>query len=297
MYKNYLKVAIRNLLKNKSFTAINILGLSMGLMVAILVFLYVKGEKSYESHTDGYEQIYRTGIQANMMGQVMDAPVSPSPMAHAFRTEFPEVITATRINPVRQEIMIQHKDNKIYIENGVYADSCFFKVFNYEFIHGDPETALVDLNTMVITETTAKKFFGDENPMGKILNYDTRQDYTVTGVVKEVNGKTHMIDFDMFMSANAIDDRWLSNGNFTYVKVKKGQNAFAFTAKVNETFLPKIEPEVIGLASRNHVWPNPKDKAYFELIGEMHERGYSVPCGTCVGVMITLELRIEDQLY
>ena len=133
MFKNYLKVAFRSLNKNRIYALINILGLALGLTVTILVFMFVKDEMSYEKHWSDYERVYRTGIKANMMGQKIDAPVSPSPMANAFRTEFTDVETATRIQTVNQEIMMRHEQTKVYIQQGVYADSTFFKVFDYEF--------------------------------------------------------------------------------------------------------------------------------------------------------------------
>lgn len=167
MLKNYIKVAFRNLEKNRAYAAINILGLAMGLMVSILVFLYVIDETSYEKHITDYQDIYRMGIKANMMGQAMDAPISCSPMAQSLRTDFTDVVTATRMKPAGQEIMLRHEDNKLYIPTGSRADSMFFTVFDYEFVHGNPNTALKEENAMVLTEATAQKFFGNENPMGK----------------------------------------------------------------------------------------------------------------------------------
>ena len=118
------------------------------------------------------------------MGQKMDAPVSPSPMANAFRTEFTDVETATRINTVKQEIMVRHEQTKVYIQKGVYADSSFFKVFDYTFIHGDPNTALKEENAIVLTEESARKLFGDKNALGEVVNYDNRRDYIVRGIGK-----------------------------------------------------------------------------------------------------------------
>ena len=92
MFKNYVKVAVRTLLKNKAYSAINIIGLALGLMVSIIVFLYVKDETSYEKHVNDYERIYRFGIKASMMGMNIDAPVSCSPMANSLRTEFHQLI-------------------------------------------------------------------------------------------------------------------------------------------------------------------------------------------------------------
>jgi len=243
MFKNYIKVAFRSLNKNRVYAIINILGLALGLTITILVFLFVKDETSYEKHWDGYDRIYRTGIKANMMGQIMDAPVSCSPMANTFRTEFPEVETATRLKVINQEVLIGHEQNKVYIEDGVRADSTFFKVFNYEFVHGDPNTALKEVNAIVLTEETAKKLFGDKNAMGKIVNYDDRTDYIVKGVVKEPKGNAHF-KFNFFLADHELRNVWMNNGWHTYVKIKEGTDYEAFSEHMKQNFMKKIEPDV-----------------------------------------------------
>ena len=242
MLKNYLKVA-RSLNKNRVYALINILGLALGLTVTILVFLFVRDETSYEKHWDGYDRIYRTGIKGNLMGQKMDAPVSPSPMANAFRTEFTDIESATRIQAGRQEILMRHEQTKVYIQHGVFADSTFFKVFDYEFVHGDPNTALKEDNALVLTEETARKLFGDKNAMGGIVNYDNRRDYIVKGIVKEPEGHAHF-QFDMFLSQNGIENMWMSNNWNTYLKLKEGVDVRDFEVKMKSNFLKKIEPEV-----------------------------------------------------
>ncbi len=243
MFKNYLKVAFRSLNKNRIYALINILGLALGLTVTILVFMFVKDEMSYEKHWSGYDRVYRTGIKANMMGQKMDAPVSPSPMANAFRTEFTDVETATRINPVNQEIMMRHEQTKVYIQHGVYADSTFFKIFDYEFVHGDPEAALNEENALVLTEESARKLFGDKNAFGEIVNYDNRRDYIVKGIVREPKGHAHF-EFDMFMAQNDIRNIWMSNSFNTYVKLREGADFNKFNEEMTANFTKKIEPDV-----------------------------------------------------
>lgn len=243
MFKNYLKVAFRTLNKNRVYALINILGLALGLTVTILVFMFVKDETSYEKHWSGYDRVYRTGIRGDLMGQKMDAPASPSPMANTFRTEFLDVETATRIQAGRQEILMRHEQTKVYIEHGVSADSTFFKVFDYEFVHGDPNTALIENNGLVLTEESARKLFGDENPMGKIVNYDNRRDLIVKGVVKEPKGHAHF-QFDMFTADNNIQNIWMSNNYITYVKLKEGVNVEDFEMEMKANFLKKIEPDV-----------------------------------------------------
>jgi putative ABC transport system permease protein len=243
MFKNYFKVAFRSLNKNRTYAAINILGLALGLTVTILVFLFIKDETSYDKHWNGYERIYRTGIKADMMGQKMNAPASPSPMANAFRNEFPEVEVATRIQAIRQEILVSNKETKIYFERSVSADSLFFKVFDYEFTHGNAASALNQPNGAVLTEDAAKKLFGDENAMGKIINWDNRRDYIVRGIVKEPKGHAHF-KFDVFIADNNVQPIWLSNNWMTYVKIKEGVEFAPFLSKMQTVFLKKIEPDV-----------------------------------------------------
>lgn len=243
MFKNYLKVAFRTLNKNRVYAFINILGLALGLTITILVFLFIKDETSYDNHWSDSDRIYRMGLKANAMGQNIDAPISPSPMAQALRTDFPEVETATRFQPNNQEILMRYEENKIYIQTMASADSLFFNVFDYEFVHGNPNTALKDENTIVVTEETASKLFGSENPMGKVLNYDNRQDYIVTGVIKEMQGKSHF-QFDMVLSSNNVQNRWTSNNFKTYFKLREGVNPDEFYPKMNAAFMKNVEPEI-----------------------------------------------------
>jgi len=243
MFKNYLKVALRSLNKNRIYAFINILGLALGLAVTILVFLFIKDETSYEKHWVGYERIYRTGIKADMMGQKMDAPVSCSPMANTFRTEFTDVESSTRIQTGRQEILMRHDQTKVYIQHIAQADSSFFNVFNYEFIHGDPKTALKETNSIVLTEETKRKLFGDQSAMGEVVNYDNRRDLIVTGIVKEPQGHAHF-NFDLFVSDNEIRNIWINNSWNTYVKLKKGSDFNSFEVQMKTNFMKKIEPDV-----------------------------------------------------
>jgi putative ABC transport system permease protein len=243
MFKNYIKVAFRSLNKNRIYAVINILGLALGLAVTILVFLFIKDETSYEKHWDGYERIYRTGIKADMMGQKMNAPASPSPMANTFRTEFTDVESATRIKTVNQEILVSHEQTKIYIQKGVSVDSTFFKVFDYEFILGDPKTALNEPNGIVLTEASALKLFGNKNALGEVVKYDNRRDYIVKGIVKEPKEHAHF-QFDMFVADHSITTIWMNNSWVTYVKLKENADYKSFEAEMRRNFMKKIEPDV-----------------------------------------------------
>lgn len=258
MLKNYFKVAIRNLNKNRVFALINILGLSLGLTVSLIVFMFVKHELSYDKHNDDYQNIYRMGIVANMMGQAMDAPVSPSPASQTLRTEFNDVETATRVQIITQEIFIKHNDVGFYIPVGARVDSTFFKVFTHEFVYGDPLTALTEENAIVISNKIAKQFFDNENPMGKILNYDNRQDFIVRGVVEEPAGNAHFHS-DFYLADNGIQNIWISNNYQTYIKLKEGADPVQFHEEMTANFMDKIAPDVerfLGMPSEEFLKNN-----------------------------------------
>lgn len=243
MLKNYFKVAIRNLSRNKVYAFINILGLGLGLTITILVFMFVKDETSYDKHWADSDRMYRTGIKADMMGQKMDGPSSPSPMAHTLRTEFNEIESATRFQPERQEILMRYEQTKVYIQKGVYADSSFFKVFDYEFAHGDPATALNEPNAIVLTEESSQKLFGHKNGIGNIVNFDNRQDLIVKGIVKTPKGNSHF-HFDMFMAQNHIQNVWIANNFYTYFRINENVDFASLEEKMKANFMKKIEPNV-----------------------------------------------------
>jgi len=243
MIKNYIKIAFRSLKKNKTYALINILGLSLGLMVALIVYLFVKNETSYEKHIDGSERIYRIGLSASIFGQEINNPNACGPMAETLRSEFTNVENATRINDI-SDVLLIHEETRLYFEDGAQVDSAFFKVFNYDFIYGNPLKATKEDNAIVLSEFAAKNLFGDENPMGKIVRFDDRIDYIVRGVVKKPKGNSHFY-FDYFLGLNATTDRsWTNNNFYTYVKLKEGVDKDDFFKGMTTNFYKKVAAEV-----------------------------------------------------
>ena len=188
MWKNYLKIAFRNLVRNKAYSAINILGLALGVACCLLLVLYIQDEMSYDKHHDRVEDIYRivTHFQSDV-GIDKVGWTSP-PIAMTLRDEIPEVETAVRvISPVEQNL-IRHGENLFYEINGFLADSTLFDVFTYELKEGNPKTALIEPNTIVLSETLAQKLFGNEPALEKILSVNQSGlfvEYKVTGVYQE----------------------------------------------------------------------------------------------------------------
>src|SRR3984885_3316268 len=171
MIQNYLKIAWRNLLKNKAFSFINIFALSMGISVCFIIMLFVQDELSYDRFNKNADRIVRIYFKANMNGgKISEAGIMP-PVAKALKTEYPEVENVTRLRrDGRPKIEYQQKVFKD--AEAAFVDPNFFSIFNFPFVKGDPKTALAQPNTIVITEEMANRFFGNEDPMGKTLTYN-----------------------------------------------------------------------------------------------------------------------------
>jgi putative ABC transport system permease protein len=192
MFKNYLKIAIRNIHKNKLFAAINILGLAVGMACFILISLWVQDELSHDEFHLNKNELYLINIKHPGDLNGYGDPNAPYALAPILAQEFPEIINYTRIEELDNIITCTFKyqpdenqsGQKMFYESNVWrVDTSFFTMFTFPFIHGNPETALGNQNSLVITDKIAEKYFGRENPLGKKLTLNNRRDYMVTGVV------------------------------------------------------------------------------------------------------------------
>ncbi|MBE9492188.1 MAG: ABC transporter permease, partial [Bacteroidetes bacterium] len=156
MFKNYLISAYRNFIRNKFYTLINILGLTIGLAAFIFILLFIRDELTYDRYNKKYERIYRLESSFNIAGKYEKFAIVPIPMGPAFQLEFPEVKTFTRLTNAGN-VLIRYDNHEYYEEDFYFADSTVFDVFTYEFLLGEPENALTKPNTMVITEKVARK--------------------------------------------------------------------------------------------------------------------------------------------
>ncbi len=248
MIKNYIKIALRNIYKNKVYSLLNITGLAVGVMAFIMIMLYVRFELSFDKSSSNSEQIYRVITKGSMSGNDFNMVVSPAPVGTAFVEEIPGVINFTRTRNFGFPV-IRYKD-KVFSEEGWFnADSSFFEVFDLELIQGDTKTALKEPNTVVLTKSTAERYFGSEDPMGKTLNSDRRRDYVVTGVIEDPPKNTHF-HYDFLSSLMTYPDQandgiWVSNNFYTYILLDKNtppeQVASAFPGMVTKYAGPQIE--------------------------------------------------------
>ena len=255
MVKNYFKIAWRNLLKNKAFSFINIMGLSIGITVCFVIMLYVQDELSYDRFNVKADRIYRIAFKATINGgKINESNVMP-PVAGALQRDFPEVEEATRLNQAGKP-KITYKNRSFKDDRVALADSNFFSVFTIPFIKGDAKTALIEPNSIVITKDAARKYFGNEEPLGKLLTVNDGSNTLckVTGVINKIPANSHF-HFDMFVAMSSLpyakDPTWMASGMFTYIVLKKGYDykklEAKFPAMVEKYMGPQIQ-QAMGLS-------------------------------------------------
>ncbi len=227
MLKNYLKSALRNIKRYKGYTFINIAGLAIGMACCILILMYITTELSYDRYHTNADRIVRLGLDANMGGTTVVTPISNVPSAPTLIQTYPEVLDAARIRTVSKRA-VQYED-KVFFENGIlYADNSIFRVFTFPMLKGDSSTALKPAYTVVLTEETALRYFGNTDPLGKILKFNNQYDFTVTGVMENVPKNSHFT-FDMLCSFETLYDlnresmeEWFNFNLYTYLLLSEG---------------------------------------------------------------------------
>src|SRR5262245_16548732 len=197
MLKNYLQIALRNILKHKSYSVVNIAGLAVGIACCLLILLYVQDELSYDRFHQNAAQIYRATLATSQQR----VEVTPSILGPIFQREFPEVARTVRFYETTRfgAVVVQHGERVFQEERFMFADSTVFEIFTFPFITGDPAVALTRPQTIVLTQRAARKYFGEANPLGQTLRVNNNRDYEVTGVIQDVPRASHL-QFDFLAS-------------------------------------------------------------------------------------------------
>jgi putative ABC transport system permease protein len=246
MIKNYIKIAIRSLSKNKGFTAINVLGLALGLASCLLIMFYVFDELSYDKYNTKADRIYRVNEDIRFGGNSNSYAVAPAPLASALKNDFPEVEQVVRFR-TRGNFQVKKGNQNIQEDRVVYADPAIFKVFTLPMIGGDPATALNDTHSVVITERTAQKYFNRTNVVGQVLTVNDTSLYKITGVIKDIPKQSHF-NYDLFLSMSSLpnsrDDSWFSSNYNTYVLLKPNADFNKFQAKIPAFFQAQSGPQL-----------------------------------------------------
>jgi len=229
MLRNYFKIAFRNLIKHKAYSAINISGLAIGIACCMIILLYIRNELSYDKFHKNAGQIFRITAKIEFENRIYETTQSPAPMAPALVRDFPEVLNAVRIYRISwHRNFLRYKDKLFYEDRFFYADPSFFEIFSFPLIQGNPETALKEQSSLVITEKAARKYFGDDDPLEKILTLNNSEDYKVTGVLRNIPQNSHFkFEFLASLSPEIVNASWSwqANNYKTYILLRKDSSS------------------------------------------------------------------------
>jgi len=249
MFKNLIKTAIRNILKDFGYSSLNILGLTIGIASALFLIIYISDELSYDRYHKNAERIYRVSSHIKETDDDFTWIIAQIPFAEQVSTDYPEIEAAVRFIPF-QRALFKYEDKEFYEEDFAYTDTSVFEVFTYEFIKGNSKDALLEPNTIVLTETIAAKYFGTDDPIGKTL-VTGDEVYKVTGVIKDVPHNSHY-RFDALASRKSLPaefGNWGNFGVFTYLLLPEGTDIKQFESKIQEMYPKYMAPifEKLGI--------------------------------------------------
>jgi putative ABC transport system permease protein len=243
MLRNYIKIAFRNIIRHKGYSFINIAGLAVGMAACILILLWVRHELSYDRFHENAESIYRVVENQYYSGnQLFPVAVTPAPLAQALKEEFPEIVSSTRL--LYTTVSVAYGERVFNEGTLIFADPSFLEMFTVPFLRGNPDTALAEPDSVVLSKTMAEKYFGDEDAIGKVLAIRGETDCTVTGVIEDMPDNSHLaFDFilpyklrDRFLSDfyRGLLSGWDSNSLYTYVKLTQGTPHKAVSRKIKD---------------------------------------------------------------
>ncbi len=246
MIKNYFLIAVRNIIRDKVFSIINIVGLAVGITCFLALFLFVQDELTFDQTQSAFDrsQIYRIYSRTVVNGSEDINSKTAQVLGPTLQQNYPEVRSFTRIGYFGPRAF-QYND-KLFRSGSIYAvDSTFFKIFALQFIEGDPATALVEPNSIVLTETAAKRIFGNESPLGKLLPTESGQNFKVTAWVKDFPRKSQFhCDYLESLSTYQINENWMDAWFTTYLVLQPGTDVNDFEKKLQKVVTDNVGPEI-----------------------------------------------------
>jgi len=238
MIKNYLVIAFRSFLKHKSFTFLNVIGLSLGMVASLLVLQYVKYERSYDGFHSKAADIYRVNYNQSQNGKLrFECAAAVPAVGPALKNNFPEVKRFTRLYPVSGVVSYETPNHELisFLEEKMQiTDPAVFEVFDFKLLKGNQQTALQGPNKSVISQRAAKKYFGDEDPIGKTIAWNGNQRFEVTGVFENIPQNSH-IKFDVLFSYQTLNNQTKNSSETAWGWCRRSvptvANAYALTPR------------------------------------------------------------------
>lgn len=240
MFKNYLKVALRNIKKHWGYSVINISGLVIGMACAILILLWVQDELNFDKFHKNIDDLYIVGARMHFGNEIQNWGSCPPALGPAFKADYPEVLNSARYHGI-SDLAVRYED-KMFTERIRAADPSLLEMFTYPLILGDKRTALSGSHSIVLTETIAQKYFGDENPLGRILRLEDTYDFVVTGVLEAIP-RNSFLRFEVLVPL-AFCEEWNHNDRYldiwdnysfqTFVQLKEGIPFESLSEKISD---------------------------------------------------------------
>ncbi len=255
----YLQVALRNLRNNKTFSFLNIVGFGIGIACAALIFLWVEDEMNFDANNLKKDRIFLVKMNAKMDAGMFTHSSTPGPLAEALKTTVPGVASTCRVTEGEEPMKFNMGDNAVYA-SGKYVEPAFFEMFTLPFVQGNAQTAFSQLHSIVITETTAKKFFGDDkNIIGKSIRSNDKQDYIVSGVLKDLPKNSTiqfewLAPFQIFYLQNDWLNGWNNFGLTTYVELKQGVDPAIINKQLSDPYYDFTTQKKEAMVSTDHVY-------------------------------------------
>lgn len=280
MLRNYFKIGVRNLMRYKAFSFINVIGLAIGLTSFLLIASFVYDELSFDKHAGNYKNIYRVGLKLEQNGGIDDYPCVDVAVAAGMKSNFPEILESARLSITGD--YVRYKDSNVKEDRMVYADSNFLKIFSIQLIEGNVYKALVEPNSIVISSEFAKKYFGDKSALGEILTFRRNGEMKITGVFDKIPDNSHF-HTDVFISMTTSNytkgrQTWSNVGFYSYVVLNDHVNSQLLETKFPQLVEKYVVPEVqsdMGISYADAAKSVNTWKFYLMPVNDIHLRSHT----------------------
>ncbi|MBN1271638.1 MAG: ABC transporter permease [Candidatus Aminicenantes bacterium] len=291
MFFNYLKITLRNIKRHKAFSFINMAGLGIGLAVSIFILIWVRDELSYDNFHEHSERIYRIYEQwVTSQGAINPIAFTPYPLGPTLQDNYPEVLESMHFS-IQNRNLVKYKEKRFFEDQFAFADANFFTFFSFPLIKGNPKTVLKELNSLVLSQSMAKKYFGNEDPTGKILTVNAKQNFIITGIMQDIPHNSHIRvgfigNFECLI-ANESSKRWVDHQYYTYLRLRPDTDAEAFGVKI-KTYINdnQLDPTTIHIALQSLKDIHLRSHFNYDLGGTSQGKALYIYVFSLVAVMV-----------